>query len=499
MGIIKKQAVQSTVFLYVGVVIGFVTTGILAPNFLTKSQIGALNLLASYSGLFTSLGVLGFTTATIRYFPYFRDKDKDHNGFLFLSLLVGAIGFLVFLLIYYPVKPLFIASNADKSPLFAQYFFLIVPLTFFQIFFLLLDNYNTMLYNASLGIVLRDFLQRFLIMLSLLLVVLNFFGFDIYVYLYVAAICIPTVAIVIYLIYQGDFSLKPKFSFIKSGLYKGMISVSAFGFLNSFSNIAILRLDTIMVNHFIDDAAAGVYVTLFFFGTLVLIPARALNKIAPTLVADAYKANDHDTVDDIYKKSCLNLYIIGLLMLVGLAINFENIFKIIPKSYEVGKYVVLLIGATNLVKMAAGLSDSVIAYSKYYKFTTVFLVILLILIVGFNYIFIPLFGISGAAFASFLAILIHALIKYVFIKKTFKFQPYNYRFVVLAVIALAVFGLVSLIPTFPNFIVDIAVRSIAATILYGFAVIVSGFSPDLNHLFFQLVGRLKKLFLRDRN
>ena len=36
----------------------------------------------------------------------------------------------------------------------------------------------------------------------------------------------------------------------------------------------------------IDDAATGVYVTTFFFGALVLLPAKALNKIAPTLIAD---------------------------------------------------------------------------------------------------------------------------------------------------------------------------------------------------------------------
>ena len=215
MGIIKKQAIQSAVFLYIGVLIGFVTVGILAPNFLTKSQIGALGLLTSYSGLFTSFGVLGFTTATIRYFPYFRDKAKKHNGFLFLSMLVGMVGFLLFLLIYYPVKPLFIASNIEKSPLFAQYFFLIVPLTFFQIFFMLLDIYNTTLYNAALGIFLRDFVQRFLVMIFLLMLVTHVFGFDTYVFLYTTAICVPTIIIVFYLIHQGDFNLKPNFEFLK--------------------------------------------------------------------------------------------------------------------------------------------------------------------------------------------------------------------------------------------------------------------------------------------
>lgn len=101
MGIIKSQAIRSTFYIYIGVLLGFIVQGILAPNVLHESQIGVLNLVVSYSGIFAALGVLGFGIVTVKFFPYFRNKDKKHHGFLFLSIVVGTIGFLLFLIIYF--------------------------------------------------------------------------------------------------------------------------------------------------------------------------------------------------------------------------------------------------------------------------------------------------------------------------------------------------------------------------------------------------------------
>ena len=249
-----------------------------------------------------------------------------------------------------------------------------------------------------------------------------------------------------------------------------MVSVGFFGLLNSFGGIAVLQIDTIMLNAFLDSDAVGVYAITFYFGTLVLIPAKALNKIAPTLMAKAFKEHDLDTVEEIYYKSAANLFLIGALILLGLAVNLGNIFSIIPESYKEGKYVILLIGLANLVKMGAGSNDSVITYSKYFKMTTVFFVVLVLLIAGLNILFIPLLGISGAALASFAALFIHNLIKFLFIKIKFGLNPYNYQYLVITVVACAIYFIVSFLPDIDHFILEIVLDSILCTLLYYFMV-----------------------------
>ncbi len=494
MGIIKKQAFQSAIFLYSGVLLGFVNTGLLAPNFLTKSQIGVMNLLLSFAGIFGAFGIMGFNTATVRFFPHFRDKTRNHHGFLFIMTMVGAAGFLVFLMVYYPLKPLIIASNQEKSPLLANFFFLVVPLTFFQIYFALYDMYNNMVYRSSIGMFLREFMQRFLIMITLLFFIFNLVPFDTFIFIYVGAICVQTVFLVLYQMSQKDFNLMPQLNFLDKSLIRGMASMSAFGFLNSFSNFAILRIDTIMVNQFINDAATGVYVTTFYFGALVLLPAKALNKIAPTLISDAYKKDDLATVEDIHKKSTLNLHIIAMLVLLGLAININNVFHIIPNDFKSGNYVIIFIALANVLKMSSGMSDSIIAFSKYYKFTTMFLVILLIMITVFNILFIPIYGITGAAFASFLAILIWCLIKFIFIYKKFGFQPYNKKYVFVIILTLLLYLFISNIPELPHFVPDIIVRSTTAVLLFFIPLYYLRISADINQIIENAAQQVKRIF-----
>jgi O-antigen/teichoic acid export membrane protein len=221
---------------------------------------------------------------------------------------------------------------------------------------------------------------------------------------------------------------------------------------------------------YLDSATVGVYAITFYFGTLVLIPSKALNKIAPTLIAKADKEKDRDTIKDIYYKSAGNLFLIGVLILLGLGINLENIFNIIPKSYEDGKYVIILIGMANLVKMAGGSNDSVITYSKYYKMTTAFLIVLLILIVALNFIFIPPFGMTGAALASLIAIIIYNIVKFGFINYKFGFNPYNIQFIVVLALSVIIYFIVLALPVMNNFVVEILVDSILASLLFYLAI-----------------------------
>lgn len=495
MGIIKKQAFQSSVLIYAGTIIGFITTGLLTPNFLSKSEVGTLKLLQSYAAIFVALGILGFGTITIRFIPHFYDKEKKkYNGFLGISLLVGTVGLLISSVFIFGIKPTIVQNNLDKSPQFAQYFFLIIPLTIFQIYYTLFDVYNNALYRSSYGVFLRDFIQRILVLIGLVLVMLHFFDFDQYVYFYVSAICFPTLLILIHLIRHNAFDIKINVDFLKKPLVTSMASVGLFGLINSFSGIAIMQIDTIMINMYMDSAAVGIYAITFYFGTLVLLPSKALNKIAPTLVAKAYKDNDLKTVKDIYYKSSGNLFLIGVLILLGLMVNLENVFNIIPKSYEEGKYVIVFIGLANLVKMGGGSNDSIINYSRYYKMTTLFLVLFVFLIVILNFLFIPVFGMTGAAFASLLALIIYNLAKFIFIKIKFGFNPYNFQFIIVLIFSTIIYLAIRAIPEIDNFIVEIILDSILATILFYLSVRYLPMTSEINLFLKQLSEKTIDMF-----
>jgi O-antigen/teichoic acid export membrane protein len=268
---------------------------------------------------------------TIRYLNQFYDSVRNnHNGFLGILIIVGILGSITTTIIILIMQPTVVQNNIDKSPQFARYFLLIIPLTIFQIFYSLFDSYNNALLRSSYGVFLRDFVQRMLVFIGLALLFFELFQFHGYTYYYVFAICFPSILMLLHIIWNKAFDIKINFKFLNRGLMGSMLSVGVFGLLNSMSSVAALQIDAIMINMYLDDAAVGIYVITFYFGTLVFIPSKALNKIAPALISKAFKEKDIDAVKDIYCRSSQNLFIIGALIYLGLLVNLENIFNIIP-------------------------------------------------------------------------------------------------------------------------------------------------------------------------
>ncbi|HOU31077.1 MAG TPA: oligosaccharide flippase family protein, partial [Bacteroidales bacterium] len=305
MGIVFRQSVKGTIFVYTGLILGFITTGILFPRIYSPEQIGLLKIIVAYSSLISMVGTLGINGAIIRLFPWFRNDEKKHYGFLSLVLLVGFAGFLLNTSLLLIFKPALLSSALQKSPLVAKYFNYLIILVFFQIFFTILDNYYTALYNSVHGTFLREVFQRVLIIIFIGLFFFDILNFDQFVILYVAALCLPTLYITLTLIKENQFSLSTDFKHIDRQMAFSIASVSLFSILNGFSLLVIQNIDVIMINSMVGLDFAGIYSICFFFGVVISMPSRSLSRIANVLSADAWKNNDLVTIREIYYKSCL--------------------------------------------------------------------------------------------------------------------------------------------------------------------------------------------------
>jgi len=329
MGIIQKQSVSGAIYSYIGVGLGFITTGILFPRLLTTDEIGLLRLLISYSILLAQFAILGMNTVTVKLFPYFRDQQKKHHGYLGLVLLVALIGFLIATLFYLIAKEYIINDAKTKSELFIPYFNYVIPLFFFTLLFNVLDTYYRVLYNAVAGILYKEIIQRTLIIVSLILFYFKFFDFKSFVILYSVSVAMPSLLIMAELIYKKLFYIRIDFRFLDKALTKHIISVAFFGLIVSYSGVLIMNIDLVMINHYLGLGNTGIYSITFFFGTLIVIPLRSMGKISSVVIADSWKKNDKKTISDIYTKSTLLLAIAGLYIFIGIWSNIDNVFKII--------------------------------------------------------------------------------------------------------------------------------------------------------------------------
>ncbi len=482
MGVIQKQSIRSTIYNYLGIGLGFVSTAILLPRFLTTDQNGLLKLLVAFSTMFATFANLGFNYSTIKFFPYFRNKDNKHNGFLALVILVVLAGYILFVLFFIPLRPQLIAANLERSSLFATYINYVFPLTLFYLLFNAFDAFYRVIYQSTRGVLLRDVVLRVLVFGSILTYVFDWVAFPQFLFIYICALVTPTLMLIAMMMWEGHFAFRLNLKSQPAQVYRDIAKVSLIGLLTGFSIIAVTNIDSIIVNYLTDISMTGIYAITSYFGVLVVIPSRAFLRIGGTFVADAFKDNDIAKIGDIYYKSCLNQLIVGVLILVGLWINIEAIFEILPPEYVAGKYVILFIGLAHLFNMAGGANQVIIANSNFYHYSAILAIVLLLVTVVANFSLIPRWGITGAAMATAISIFVFNFLKFVVIMSKLKLQPYDLKHLLVLIVAITSYFLSDLVPVSGNIYIDIPLRSFAVVALFVPAIYFLRLSKEINNL-----------------
>ncbi len=492
MGLIAKQTIKGSIYSYLGAFIGFVNVALLMPQIFSSDEIGLTNLLVAISSIVGQLGCFGFTNVIVRFFPYFRDPEHKHNGFPLLLVAIGIIGSLICTAGYFGAHDYLVESNAEKSKLFADYVFLLLPLIYITIFYLLSDIYNRMFYNSSFGLFVKEFLLRILNLIGIGLFyfdVLDFNGFIIY---YVAAYGMPTVLLLALLIFQGNMSLRPSKKMLTREFVRAMASVAFFGVISSFSGVFVNQIDRYFINHYCDLSATGIYSIAFYFGSMILLPGRSIIRISSTVISESFKQDDYENVNKVFRKCTTNMLVIGIFLFILVWGNIDNILNILPAEYANGRYVILFIAISHLFQMAASISGEIIQYSKYYRYHTLIMIVLIVMITVFNIWLLPIYGITGAAVASMLSFLIYSIIRLLFVRIIFKFHPYCRKHLLIILFGAIAYGISLLIPDLGNLIVDLAVRSAVLCIVFVVPSIYFNVSDDISEIWRKTIGKISK-------
>jgi len=490
LGIIRQQTIKGSVVSYIGAILGFINTGILFPRFLEADQIGLINWIGPMAAIVAQFSSLGFNNVTARLFPYFRNENRNHNGYLFILFWVGMAGFVLALISYFALHPFAVDAYQDKSPLYLDYLVYLIPLVFFTIFFNLFDGYNRVLYDAVSGTFFRDIVFKVLNLTIIFLFAINVLDFSDFVLLYVIAYCLPTLLLFLLLWYRGEISFASNLKFVRPTLKKSMISVSLYGILNGLSDKLANHIDKVMIVSYVGLGANGIYATMANFGVLVSMPARSLKKIASTVIAEAWKKKDLKTIAQIYTQSGLHQFMAGCLLFIGIWANIDNVIEIVTDRFIDGKYVIFFIGIGHVIQMASGVSGVILQSSPYYKMQAVFMAVYGVLVILTNLIMIPIWGINGAAIASVSATLVFNLLKYLFLFKKYRFQPFTYKYLLVILIALGAYYTGNMLPKQDWFILDIIFRSAIVGGLYLILTFAFKISTDFNQ-FVKRTVRLK--------
>ena len=493
MGIVQRQTIRGTAWSYLGALLGFVNIIILSPKIFTTGEIGVVQLLLSFATMLAQFSSLGFTNVINRLFPYFRDGRGRHHGFLGLSVVItlaGFLGALIFLKIY---GPHFEQANLERSPLISEYSFYLPALLLITLLFNLLDNYNKVLYDAVLGTFLREFLFRVFNLAFIILFWAGIIDFDGYVFWYIVSQGIPLIIIFISLLIRKEISFRLEPGFITRNLKREIIILSLFGILTGITTVTLTTLDKLFINTYLGEAEVGIYSIASYFAVLITLPGRSVSKISIPFLAESWKNNDIEKIDDMYIRSSVSQYAVGLLIFIGLLVHIDNIFRLLPDVYSKSAAVIILISLGNLVSGSAGINGVILSTSSLYRYQTWLMLILIGLFVGTSMIFIPLFGITGAALAAMISNIIYSMLGVVLTGKRFGLWPYGMVHLKMTLVGAAALAAGYLVPQI-SLIPDIIVRSLLVTAIFTAGVWFWKLSDDLNGVAESLLERFRRRF-----
>ncbi len=493
MGIIKRQTIQASVYSYAGVAVGFLTQGLIFPHVFSKAQIGLLALLVALSLVLMQVASLGLNNAGGRYFPYFRNPERQHNGYLTISLLTTLTGFGLCVLLLWLARPWVIAQYGPESPLFVQYYYLLIPLTLFTVFFSVFDNYAKLLYDPVTGTLLQQFVLRLLILASGGLYWLGWLTFEQFLMAWLGAFLISTLLMAGSVARGGNLTVNLSYVTVSPELRRNLVRYSSLTLTTALSSQVILIIDKAMLSADAGLSDTGVYSTASYFAAVIALPATALYKVSATLIAESWKTNDQANILTIYQKSCLNQLLAGCLVFVGVAANLPSLFLLLPPGYEAGYVVILLLGLGKLIDMATGVNGIILSTSRFYAFDTVLFIGVVVVTIVANYFLIPRYGMNGAALGAVLATTLYNAVRTLLVWRLFKMQPFSWRNGAVLLLTGLVWFLASLLPygsgSWWRVALDVILRSgLIAGVFIGI-VYALNLSPDANDLLKQVKKR----------
>jgi O-antigen/teichoic acid export membrane protein len=427
---------------------------------------------------------MGTHNILIRFFPSFEDRSKDHHGFFLYAMLLPLIGAAIVTSLVLLFQGRIEAAYAEKSSRFLEYLpyviFLALIITYQKVFM----AYSRSLLQAFLPNFLRQVVVRILTMLAVLLYFFSFYDFEGMLRTYLLAYASLILVMIVYVGGKGQLRVNPSSFRIpwKKGLE--MAQYGLYVMVTSASNLLSRNIDTLMLGAIVGLSNTGIYTISYFVGSLIELPKRALSQISAPMLAKAREKEDMKEIQKIYEKSSVNNFLVGSFLFLCVWTNIEELFDIIPngETYQKGVTVVLFIAAARSIDLLTGLTGQIIVTSRFFRVNLWAMLLLIVSVVVLNYFLIPIYGMEGAAFATFMAMVLSEGVKVTFLWYREGLFPFSIDTLKTILVLGVVYFASTSIPLLHDPWTTILVRCITIAILFGGLAYLLKISEDANEL-----------------
>ena len=494
MGIVIKNSIKASVINYIGFGIGAISMLFVQTKFLNESEVGTLRLIVDLAILLWPFVLFGGNNVVTKFHSSFNEKSKNQ---LFTYVVLIPLLILVILLpILFIFKDSIYNHYNSNSPDFVRFLWLIPFLVLSFVYTSIFESYLAIRSKIQVSSLLRSIFVRIVLLISVLMYAFDYISFYQAVLLYAIGYFIQTITLYIMVQRNFHFNIDLSFSILKHVEFKEIRTFSLFLVLGSGGGILASKIDTIMTEGLIDIASVGIYSVSFFMCTLIDLPRRPISLLLAPMLAKEIKQNNIKQVDILYKKSAINLSIVGTFIFLLIWSNIDLIFSLIPngENYSVGKWVFFFVGISRVFDLSLGVNNEIIQNSKFYKWNLFLMPFLAVISIFLNLLFIKVYGLIGAAIATAIAIVMYNLIRYSLVKIKLNTQPFTFAHLALLVLTISILLLFEYLNTsFDNLHTLLLLNLSSLSVLYIAPVYLLKLSQDLNNGINKYLKSIKSL------
>jgi O-antigen/teichoic acid export membrane protein len=472
--------------------------GVVLARLLGSEQFGLYRLAASAAAIVGGLVLLGLPSAMVRYVALYNSRRDAERIWRTLQVGIGAFAILGVLMaagLYVLAEP--IAERLFHEPRLTPLLRLLCPIVplvaMNDIVAAATRGFKKMQYSAF-GNVVRPLIKLILVVVLAIAIA----GLNATEALVVHMVATAVVSVVLLYSLNKLFSLKrplritwphtkkilvyalPLYARKLIGTFRGNIQTVLLGALNSVATVGVFS-----VAHSVNRLGR-------MFNASIAIASTPI-------ISELYGRREWKQLGHLYQTATRWTFTLNLPLFLILLLFSEQILSIFGRSFVDGAAALSILAWGNLVRTGAGIGGVIINMAGRTRLKAVNTFVTSTLTVGLNALFIPRWGMVGAAVAALVVSVVRALLSLVETFILFRLLPYNAIFFKPVTAGLAALvtalGLNWLLPPEKS-LVYAAVNAAMLLVVYVGVILLLGISDEDHIVLARLRGRVGAILSR---
>lgn len=488
MGIIARQSFYNVISILFAIALGGANTIVFYPRVMGPEFHGLIGALLANSNIIQPLFSYGIQFSVIKFYSACKNK-RDQDNLLIFSVVLPLFLIIPLTLMVYQFDSVLNSLFADESKA-SDYLFLILSVAISTAYFEIFYSWLRIQKKTVFGNFLKEVYQRIMITVLITFYLFGWLDFDSFLNALIVGYYLRLLLII-------SYALKihtPKIHWELPTNTKVVLRYCSYIFLTGFSASIILDLDKSMIKQYLAPEYVSFYMVAIFIAAVIDTPSRAMVQIVSPMVAESLNNNNKERLEELLKKSSLNLLLISGLIFVVINVSLDEIYKLIEilnteRGYIAGLPIIFLISITKLFSASLGCLNNIITNSRYYRYLLMFSIASALTAIVLNIQFISTYGFIGAAIATLVVVTVFNILKIVLVFYKFRIHPFGIKSGWVLVLIIALYLIFKNVSLELHPFISVSLKSILVGIFYLGISYFTGLSTEVNNFINRLIKK----------